>query len=139
MLVRLLGEVLAGILCSDRCPSYAKYHRGRPQYCWAHFKRNLLRVLEIAKTTEAQPFCRDVLALHARLFRLWHRYSGDPVDRRCNPTRITRPQLIEQSIPLQKTFFALAERYLDSGDKRRAQLGQGAICALREVLRLYRE
>jgi transposase len=117
VLVRLLGEVFAGILCSDRCPSYAKYHRGRLQYCWAHFKRNILGVLEIAKTTEAERFCRDALALHARLFRLWHRFRGDPVDRRGNPKRITRQQLIEQSIPLQKKLFALAQRYLDSKDK----------------------
>lgn len=117
VLVRLLGEVFAGILCSDRCPSYAKYHRGRLQYCWAHFKRNILGVLEIAKATEAQRFCRDALALHAQLFRLWHRWRGDPIDRRGNPRRITRQQLIEKSIPLRKKFLALARRYLDSSDK----------------------
>jgi len=117
VLVRLLGEVFAGILCSDRCPAYAKYHRGLLQYCWAHFKRNLLGALEIAKTTEAQRFCRDALALHARLFRLWHRFRGEPVDRRGNPGRISRQELIQRSIPLQKKFFALAERYLDSKDK----------------------
>jgi hypothetical protein len=117
VLAGLLGEVFAGILCSDRCPAYAKYHRGPLQYCWAHFKRNILGALEIAKTTEAQRFCRDALALHARLFRLWHRFRGDPIDRRGNPRRISRPELIQRSIPLQKKFFALAERYLDSKDK----------------------
>ena len=29
VLVQLLGEVFAGILCSDRCPTYLKYHRRR--------------------------------------------------------------------------------------------------------------
>jgi transposase len=114
VLVQLLGEVFAGILCSDRCPSYLKYHKGEGQFCWAHFKRNILGVLEIAKTTEAERFCRDALALHARLFRLWHRFRDGP-GVRYGP--LTREQLIAKSIPLEKKFFALAERYADSGDK----------------------
>jgi transposase len=114
VLVQLLGEVFAGILCSDRCPSYLKYHKGEGQLCWAHFKRNILGVLEIAKTTEAERFCRDALALHARLFRLWHRFRAGP-GVRYGP--ITREQLIAKSVPLEKKFFALANRYVDSRDK----------------------
>jgi transposase len=114
VLVQLLGEAFAGILCSDRCPTYLKYHKGEGQFCWAHFKRNILGVLEIAKTTEAERFCRDALALHARLFRLWHRFRAGP-GVRYGP--ITREQLIAKSIPLEKKFFALAERYMESRDK----------------------
>lgn len=114
VLVQMLGEVFAGILCSDRCPTYVKYHKGEGQFCWAHFKRNILGVLEIAKTTEAERFCRDALALHARLFRLWHRFRAGP-GIRYGP--ITREQLIAKSIPLEKKFFALADRYVDSRDK----------------------
>ena len=114
VLVQLLGEVYAGILCSDRCASYLKYHKGEGQFCWAHFKRNILGVLEIAKTTEAERFCRDALALHARLFRLWHRFRAGP-GVRYGP--ITREQLIAKSIPLEEKFFALADRYVDSRDK----------------------
>jgi transposase len=114
VLVQLLGEVFAGILCSDRCPTYVKYHKGEGQFCWAHFKRNILGVLEIAKTTDAERFCRDALALHARLFRLWHRFRAGP-GVRYGP--ITREELIAKSIPLEKKFFALADRYVDSHDK----------------------
>jgi transposase len=114
VLVQVLGEVFGGILCSDRCPSYLKYHKGEGQFCWAHFKRNILGVLEIAKTTEAERFCRDALALHARLFRLWHRFRAGP-GVRYGP--VTREQLIAKSIPLEKKFFALADRYADSSDK----------------------
>ncbi len=114
VLVQLLGEVFAGILCSDRCPTYLKYHRGEGQFCWAHFKRNILGVLEIAKTTDAERFCRDALALHARLFRLWHRFRDGP-GVRYGP--LIREQLIAKSIPLEKKFFALADRYVDSHDK----------------------
>jgi transposase len=37
VLVQLLGAVFAGILCSDRCPSYLSYHKGEGQFCWAHY------------------------------------------------------------------------------------------------------
>jgi transposase len=114
VLVQLLGAAFAGVLCSDRCPSYLKYHKGAAQFCWAHFKRNVLGVLEIAKTTDAERFCRDLLALHARLFRLWHRFRDGPGARH-GP--IDRQQLILKSIPLEKKFFALADRYADSDDK----------------------
>jgi len=114
VLVELLGQVFAGILCSDRCASYLKYHKGEGQFCWAHFKRNILGVLEIGKTTDAERFCRDVLALHARLFRLWHRFRDGP-GVRYGP--ITREELIRKSIPLEKKFFALADRHADSSDK----------------------
>ena len=114
VLVQLLGAAFAGILCSDRCPTYLKYHPGEGQFCWAHFKRNTLGVLDIAKTTEAERFCRDVLALHARLFRLWHRFRAGP-GVRYGP--ITREQLILKSVPLEKKFFALAFRHLDSRDR----------------------
>jgi transposase len=119
VLVELLGEVFAGILCSDRCASYLKYHKGEGQFCWAHFKRNILGIQEIGKTTDAERFCRDALALHARLFRLWHRFRDGP-GVRYGP--ITREQLIAKSIPLEKKFFELADRYLDSRDKDVANL-----------------
>ena len=119
VLVQLLGEVFTGILCSDRCASYLKYHKGEGQFCWAHFKRNILGIQEIGKTTDAERFCRDALALHVRLFRLWHRFRDGP-GVRYGP--ITREQLIAKSIPLEKKFFALADRYLDSPDKDVANL-----------------
>jgi hypothetical protein len=88
--------------------------QGEGQFCWAHFKRNILGIQEIGKTTDAERFCRDALALHARLFRLWHRFRDGP-GVRYGP--ITREQLIAKSIPLEKKFFALADRYVYSRDK----------------------
>ena len=52
--------------------------------------------------------------MHARLFRLWHRFRDGP-GVRYGP--IDRQQLILKSIPLEKKFFAPADRYADSGDK----------------------
>jgi transposase len=108
VLIHLLGTVFAGILCSDRFGAYLKYHQGRAQFCWAHLKRDLLGIQQFARSTDAERFCRNALALTARLFRLWHRFRGGGLD---------RAELIARSIPLQKRFFGLCESYLDSRDE----------------------
>lgn len=56
-------------------------------------------------------------------FRLWHRFRDGP-GVRYGP--VTREELIRKSIPLEKKFFALADRYADSSDKDVANLA----CAL---------
>jgi len=71
----------------------------------------LLGIREFARTTDAERFRRDALALTARLFRAQraprHRFRSGEVD---------RAELILKSIPLQKRFFRLREQHLDSGD-----------------------
>jgi hypothetical protein len=87
------------------------------QLCWAHLKRNILGIADGARSPSARQFCRDALAMVARLFRLWHRFRGELRDRRGNPRPLDRRQLLEQSIPLQKKLFALAEAHLDDEDR----------------------
>jgi len=107
VLIHLLGAVFEGILCSDRFSAYFKYQKGLAQLCWAHLKRDILGIRDFAKTTDAERFSRDALALYASLFRLWHKFKSGLIDRR---------QLIQRSIRLEKRWFALAEKYLDSDD-----------------------
>src|ERR1017187_5940031 len=97
VLVSLLGAVFRGILCSDRWVVYWTYHSGRMQLCWAHRKRNILGIADYACSPSAQQFCRDALAIVARLFRLWYRFRGDLRDRRGNPQPLDRRQLLEKS------------------------------------------
>ena len=117
VLVSLLGAVFRGILCSDRWVVYLTYHSGRMQLCWAHLKRNILGIADYARSPSARQFCRDALAIVARLFRLWYRFRGDLRDRRGNPQPLDRRQLLLKSIPLQKKLFALAEAHLDHADR----------------------
>jgi transposase len=105
VLVRLLGAVFRGVLCSDRFSAYLKYHSGPAQFCWAHLKRNLLGIMDLTKNSAVERFCRDGLAAHARLFRLWHKFRGGQIDRQ---------QLLLRSLPLQKKIFTLAEQHLNS-------------------------
>ena len=117
VLVSLLGAVYRGILCSDRWVVYLTYHSGRMQLCWAHLKRNILGIADYARSPSSRQFCRDALAIVARLFRLWYRFRGDLRDGRGNPQLLDRRQLLEKSIPLQKKLFALAEAHLDDADR----------------------
>jgi len=117
VLASLLGAVFRGILCNDRRVSYRSYHSGRMQLCRAHLKRNILGIADYARSPLSQQFCRDALAMLARLFRLWYRFRGDLRDRRGSPQPLDRRQLLEKSIPLQKKLFALAEAHLDDADR----------------------
>lgn len=122
---RLLGATFAGILGSDRLPSYLTYAAGLRQLCWAHFTRNVLSAQELATTAAAKRFCREALALQRRLFRLWHRYRGDPAVR---GAPITRQALIAQALPIEKKFFALGERYVNAANDDVRNLAR-AVCS----------
>jgi transposase len=113
VLRQLLGETFAGILGSDRLQSYLSYAVARRQFCWAHVIRNVLSAQELAKTASGQRFCRDALALTRRLFRLWHRFRGDVATR---GAPLTRAQLIAKVLPIERRFFALAERHVNGAD-----------------------
>jgi hypothetical protein len=114
VLKTVLGETFAGMLGSDRLPSYLKYVVGQRQFCWAHLTRNLLSALDLATTPAAQRFCREALALDRRLFRLWHRFRGDPAAR---GAPLTRAQLIDKVLPIEKRLFALGERSLNAPNR----------------------
>ena len=113
VLKSVLGETFDGILGSDRLPAYLKYVVGQRQFCWAHVTRNLLSALDLAATPTARRFCREALALDRRLFRLWHRFRGDPGAR---GSPLTRAQLIAKVMPIEKRLFALGERHFDAAN-----------------------
>jgi transposase len=117
----LLGASFAGILGSDRLPTYLTYAVGLRQFCWAHFTRNVLSAQELARTASAQRFCREALALQRQLFRVWHRFAGDPHAR---GAPLTRAELIAKALPIEKTFFALGERYVNAADSDVANLAR---------------
>jgi transposase len=114
VLVQLLGKAFAGILCSDRCPTYLSYHRGLAQFCWAHLQRTLKGIGEFASTPDAVHFARDMLSTVGRLFDLWYRFRGEAGS---GEGLLSRRELIQQSIPIQKKICRLAAKYLDSKDR----------------------
>jgi transposase len=117
----LLGPTFAGILGSDRLPTYLKYASHQRQLCWAHLTRNVLSVQELVTSAAAKRFCREALTLQRRLFRLWHRYRGDP---RVRGGPITRTQLIAKALPVEKAFFSLGQRYVNAADAEVSNLAR---------------
>ena len=103
-LASLLGAVFTGILCSDRLPTYSKYHKGAAQYCWAHLKRNLQAILDQSGHWKQERFARDALALCAGVFRLWWKFRNGT---------ITRAELQERSQRLRRGFRSMAEQWWD--------------------------
>jgi hypothetical protein len=101
VLVQMLGAVFQGVLCSDRFSAYLKYHKGKAQFCWAHLKRTVLGIAEFTKSSAVERFCRDALAEHAKLFRLWHKFCDG---------RIDRAQLLRRSVPIQQRISEIAKR-----------------------------
>ena len=113
VLTTVLGATFSGILGSDRLPAYLKYVVGQRQFCWAHVTRNVLSALDLATTPAATRFCREALGLERRLFRLWHRFRGDPPAR---GAPLTRAELIAKARPIERRLFALGERHLNAAN-----------------------
>lgn len=78
-----------------------------------HVTRNVLSALDLARTPAAKRFCREALALDRRLFRLWHRFRGDPAAR---GSPLTRAELIAKVLPIEQRLFALGERHLHAAN-----------------------
>jgi len=114
VLQTVLGATFAGILGSDRLPSYLSYVAGQRQLCWAHVTRNVLSALDLARTPATKRFCRQALALDRRLFRLWYRFRHDP---RARGAPLTRSELIAKVLPIEKRLSALGERHLNARNR----------------------
>lgn len=75
--------------------------------------RNVLSALDLATTPSGKRFCREALALDRRLFRLWHRFRGDPSAR---GSPLTRAELITKVRTIEQRLFALGERHLNAAN-----------------------
>jgi transposase len=75
----LLGEAWSGIVGSDRYAAYRWLGVERRQVCWAHLKR------DFQKLVDGGPGPGEVglrlLACHAQVFELWHRFGAGELDR----------------------------------------------------------
>ena len=103
------------------CRRDLTYPAARRQFCWAHFRRNLLSAQDLATTAAARRFCREALALQRQVFRLWHRFRGDP---RTRGAPLTRAQLIAKVLPIEKRVFTLAERHVNAPDAEVSNLAR---------------
>lgn len=67
----LLGESFGGILTSDRHGAYNWLDLKRRQLCWAHLRREFVKISE--RPGVSAPLGTALLKLQEKLFELWHR------------------------------------------------------------------
>jgi transposase len=103
-LKRIVGETLAGILCSDRWRVYDNWTLLQRQICWAHLKRNWEKLVERGGT--AKKIGEGCLNIQRQVFELWHRFRGGGC---------TRAELDDFMVPL---VFELRE-VLQTGRRSR--------------------
>lgn len=70
-LTALLGETVAGILCTDRWVVYERAPTSRRQLCWAHLKRDFQAMVDRAGAGAA--LGADLLGLTRMLFARWYK------------------------------------------------------------------
>ena len=87
-LAALLGETIAGILCSDRWGVYDRVPVERRQICWAHLKRDFQKIADGGGPSVAVG--RAGLRIVKKVFAAWHRFEEG---------QVTRAQLEQQLAP----------------------------------------
>jgi hypothetical protein len=73
---------------------YLTYHEGRMQLCWAHSKRTIPGITEDPCSHSAQRFCRDALAILARLKTSSSPTTIPPIRERCWGTKEEDARLV---------------------------------------------
>jgi transposase len=109
-LTRLVGEKMAGILCSDRWRVYDNWPVMRRQVCWAHLKRNWEKLVE--RGGKSKVIGAQCLAVQQRVFELWHLYRGGG---------LTFQQLGDAIGPVMLELLAILKSGVDSRERRLAR------------------
>jgi hypothetical protein len=75
----LLGENFAGILNSDRHGAYNWVCLGRRQLCWAHLRREFIKISE--RSGVSKELGTALVKQQEKLFELWHRVRDGTLSR----------------------------------------------------------
>ena len=79
ILEELLTEAFDGVVNCDRAKMY--WNVGRPQWCWAHLKRDFQALIDHADH-QVKRLGRDLMRPTRELFRHWARYRDGTITRR---------------------------------------------------------
>jgi len=108
----LLGDAPKGIIVCDRYCGYSFIAAGQRQVCWAHLRRDFVKMSEGEK--EHRSIGKGLLKLTDETFRLWHSFREN---------RIERGELARTSLKIRLQMFGL----LDKGARSRGY-GTPSLC-----------
>jgi transposase len=97
--VELLGKAFGGIVVSDRWSAYNWLDAARRQLCWAHLKRDFIKIFERGGASAA--IGTQLLACTRIVFGLWYRLRDGP---------LTRPAFQEAIRPIRQRVEALLDQ-----------------------------
>jgi transposase len=118
VLKEILGEVFAGILCSDRLGAYRSYHKGLRQVCWAHIIREIKGIRHACRSPDAVRFSRWMLREIGRMFGLLNAYREKHLD---------RGTLVLKTLPLRARMSHCLQTYELSSDPDVARMARGLL------------
>jgi transposase len=118
VLKEILGDVFAGILCSDRLGAYGSYHKGLRQVCWAHIIREIKGIRHACRSPDAVKFSRWMLRETGRMFGLLNAFRADLMDRKT---------LVLKSVPVRARMSNCLQVYELSGDPDVARIARGLL------------
>ena len=98
---RLLGETIAGVLCTDRYGIYERHPPRLRQLCWSHLKRDFVAQQE--QPGPAGRWGKRASELTEVLFQQWHRFRQGQITRatlrrRLTPVRQRMRRLLLQGV-----------------------------------------
>lgn len=102
--VEVLGEAFRGILVSDRWSAYNWVDAARRQLCWAHLKRDFVKIAERAGASAR--IGTGLLECTGTIFGLWYRLRDGP---------FTRPAFQEAMRPIRQRVEALLDQGTQCG------------------------
>jgi transposase len=118
VLKEILGDVFAGILCSDRLGAYRSYHKGLRQVCWAHIIREIRGIRHACRSPDAVRFSRWMLREIGRMFGLLNAFREERLDRKT---------LVLKSVPIRARMSNCLQTYEVSSDSDVARMARGLL------------
>ena len=118
VLKEILGDVLPGILCSDRLGAYKSYHKGLRQVCWAHIIREIKGIRHACRSPDAVRFSRWMLREVGRMFGLLNAFREERLDRK---------RLVLKSVPIRARMSNCLQTYELSSDPDVARMARGLL------------
>jgi transposase len=106
----LVGQALAGILCSDRWAAYQHWATRRRQVCWAHLKRDFQRCVD--RGGPAARIGRDGLSAVAYVFEGWYAFRGGG---------LSRAGMRKELVPIRRELRGVLERGCGCADRKVAR------------------